>query len=61
MVLARDPLCVHCEEAGRVTPATVADHITPLDPLDPYAGDWSMENGQGLCHACHNRKTSTEK
>lgn len=40
--------------------ATVADHIEPLDPRNPYAGNWSLNNGQGLCHGCHSKKTYAE-
>lgn len=50
MVLARDPICRAC---GRV-PSTVADHVIPLHA----GGDWSLENGQGLCRACHARKSA---
>jgi len=57
MVLARCPICKMCRE----TLANVADHIVPLDPKDPAAGDWSLENGQGLCHGCHNIKTKNEQ
>ena len=60
LVLARDPACVMCLEMGHVTPATVADHVNPIDPANPAAGDWSLENGQGLCQTCHNRKTARE-
>lgn len=61
MVLARHPLCLRCQERGQVTPATVADHITPLDELPPPCGHWSLSNGQGLCHSCHNAKTAEDK
>jgi 5-methylcytosine-specific restriction protein A len=61
LVLARDPLCRVCYGSDCVRPATVADHIMPLDPNDPSAGDWSMGNGQGLCAPCHNEKTAGEK
>jgi 5-methylcytosine-specific restriction protein A len=56
MVLARCPICKMCGEAL----ATVADHIIPLDPRSPSYGDWSLENGQGLCHRCHTIKTKNE-
>jgi len=40
-----------CEARGRVTPATVVDHITP------HRGDmarfWDRENWQSLCAPCH--------
>lgn len=60
MVLARDPVCVdpygrHAER-GEVVPATVADHIVPLR----RGGEWTLENGQGLCASCHGVKCATE-
>jgi len=50
-VLARDPQCVRCGATSMV-----ADHRTPLR----QGGDWSLENGQGLCDRCHNRKRASE-
>lgn len=48
--LAREPLCRFCAAQGRITPATVADHITP------HRGDvqafWTNEL-QSLCQSCH--------
>jgi hypothetical protein len=47
-----EPLCRLCLEAGRVTPATVADH----DP--PHRGDFTaFELGplRSLCIECHAR------
>ena len=56
--LRRHPLCVMCEAQGRVTPATVVDHITP------HKGDttlfWAKDNHQALCASCHSRKTLAE-
>lgn len=53
--LAEHPLCVSCEAAGIVTPATVVDHIRP------HRGDarlfWDQRNWQSLCKVCHDRKT----
>ncbi len=57
MVLARDPICKVCDEAT----STIADHIVPLDPSRPWEGDWSLDNGQGVCQACHNAKTARER
>jgi len=59
MVLARDPVCVdpfgiHLE-AGEVALAEVVDHITPKNA----GGSDSLENLQGLCKQCHDRKTAT--
>jgi 5-methylcytosine-specific restriction protein A len=56
-VLSIEPLCVMCRQDSRVTAATVVDHITPMneggDPFD-------MNNLQGLCASCHNKKSSHE-
>lgn len=61
-VLVRHPLCQMCLKKGKTITATVADHIIPLNPRDPASGNWSVEeNGQGLCHACHNRKTANDR
>ena len=61
LVLAKDPLCVHCEEKGVIRLSVIADHIDPLDPNDPQAGDWSLENGRGLCVACHNIRHAEDR
>lgn len=53
-VLAREPLCRHCVQAGKVTPATDVDHISG-DPSDNR-----LEALQPLCHACHSRKTAAD-
>lgn len=49
--LRSHPLCRMCEARGRVTPATVVDHITP------HRGDmalfWDRGNWQSLCAPCH--------
>ena len=61
--LQAEPLCRMCAQAGRITPATVADHIIP------HRGDerlfWEGEL-QSLCDAepwrCHSsRKQKIEK
>lgn len=45
------PLCVMCEEKGKVTAAEVVDHIIP------HKGDqklfWDSNNFQSLCKSCH--------
>ena len=47
------PLCVYCQQAGRITAATVVDHI------QPHRGDkvlfWARANWQALCQPCHDR------
>ena len=49
--LALNPMCRMCEEIGKVTLATVVDHIRP------HRGDESLffdeSNWQGLCPSCH--------
>ncbi len=55
--LQKHPLCVECYKAGRLTPATVVDHIVP------HRGNqglfWDEGNWQALCKACHDRKTGS--
>lgn len=49
------PVCVRCEQQGRLTGATVVDHVVP------HKGDrdlfWDESNWQSLCAKCHNSKT----
>ena len=56
--LAKHPICVECERAGTLTPATIVDHIRP------HRGDkvlfWDEKNWQPLCKKCHDRKTRLE-
>lgn len=53
-VLAREPLCRHCRQVGKLTPATDVDHISG-DPSDN-----SLDALQPLCHECHSRKTARD-
>jgi len=52
------PLCVHCEERGRVAPAQEVDHIIA------HRGDmtlfWDTNNWASLCKPCHSRKTALQ-
>jgi 5-methylcytosine-specific restriction protein A len=50
------PLCAECAKSGRVTVATIRDHIIPL----AEGGQDVPENTQGLCVECHQRKTLAE-
>lgn len=55
--LARDlHLCQICARAGRVTPATEVDHITPK----AKGGAETLDNTQSVCAPCHRVKTATE-
>jgi len=57
-VLRGKPLCVECGKLGRLTIATVCDHIIP------HKGDMGLfydyGNLQGLCTHCHAVKTATD-
>lgn len=56
--LREHPMCVICEQSGRIVPATECDHVIP------HKGDKSkFWNGpfQGLCESCHARKSAKEK
>lgn len=56
--LARNPLCVFCEQYNRLTAAQCVDHIIP------WRGDrelfWDHDNWQSLCNSCHGRKGIAE-
>ena len=55
-LFSANPLCVECERQGRVTVATIRDHIIPL----AEGGQDTADNIQGLCEECHNKKTLAE-
>lgn len=52
VVKMRQPLCQHCRRA----PTTDIDHILPM----AAGGTNDYSNLQGLCKACHSRKTVNE-
>lgn len=52
LILHRDPVCKVCG----VAPSTAVDHVRPL----AEAGDNAMENLQGICGPCHDRKSAAE-
>lgn len=55
--LADSPLCVLCRAAGFTVGAVDVDHVVPIaDGGDP----WDRRNLQGLCKACHSRKTRAD-
>ncbi|WIA57814.1 HNH endonuclease signature motif containing protein [Sphingobium sp. WTD-1] len=56
IVLREEPLCRPCHARGRITPATIADHIKPLSE----GGSGERENYQGICKPCHDVKTAEE-
>ena len=54
-----NPLCVYCERIGRISIATVVDHIKP------HKGDeelfWDQDNWQPLCKDCHDSAKAIEE
>lgn len=44
-------LCQECLRQGKITPATEAHHIIPLEERPDLALD--VNNGEGLCRDCH--------
>jgi len=55
--ITRFPLCVQCQNEGRVKSAEVVDHKIPINK----GGDLLNENNfQSLCHVCHNKKSGRE-
>lgn len=57
ILLEADPLCAECRKKGRITIATIADHIIPLSK----GGKTELSNYQGLCRECSDRKTLTDQ
>lgn len=56
--IKNNPLCVQCLREGRVTTATVVDHI---EEIKDGGARYDINNLQSLCHACHNDKTAHER
>jgi 5-methylcytosine-specific restriction protein A len=56
--LAHQSLCVRCLEIGRVTGASIVDHIIP--PKGDQQLFWDESNWQALCKICHGYKTAKE-
>ncbi len=52
LILHRDPICAICDRQA----STDIDHIIPK----AQGGEDTEENLQGLCHACHSKKTANE-
>lgn len=56
-LLAAEPLCRPCKQAGRTTAATIADHVVPLAK---GGAPNCMENLQPICADCHLDKTNAD-
>lgn len=50
-------MCEECLRQGRLTPATVVDHVRPLKQ---GGAALDFRNLQSLCAACHGRKSIEE-
>ena len=57
LYLKAHPLCEECKRQGKLTPATVVDHIVPHRGNEHLR--WSESNWQSLCKPCHDKKTGT--
>lgn len=55
-LFTKQPLCVRCQEQGRVTIATIRDHTIPL----AEGGRDDETNQQPLCQSCSDIKTAEE-
>ena len=55
--LAEHPFCEKCRKSGRLTKATVVDHIIPIKQGGPALDE---SNLQALCAACHGEKSIRE-
>ena len=57
--LKAHPLCTYCQREGRVTLATVVDHI------EPHRGNerlfWDEGNWNALCASCHSSAKQREE
>lgn len=49
-------LCLRCKDRGRVTVATVVDHVVPL----ALGGSDEDENTRNLCDPCHVEVTAEQ-
>lgn len=60
--LKSNPLCEYCEEKGKLTPATVVDHVVDFLSGETEAEQWELfidiDNFKSSCQSCHNFKTS---
>lgn len=52
------PCCELCLKEGRTKPTFAIDHIKPRATHPELELD--IDNTQGLCESCHNRKTAKE-
>ncbi len=56
--LTLNPLCLDCQQDGRVVAAKVVDHIIPHKGDDELF--WNQDNWQPLCKSHHSKKTAKQ-
>lgn len=56
-LLRQEPLCRLCKEKGRVTVATIADHVIPIAQGGAVH---DLANMQPVCAECHQDKTNRD-
>ena len=61
-VLDEEPLCRMCLKEGKITSATMVDHIIPVKGLSKEDEElfYDIENLQPLCDSCHIKKTKID-
>lgn len=57
-LLRQEPLCRMCKAKGRITAATIADHIVPLAKGGPRH---TLDGLQPVCGPCHQDKSNADK
>ncbi len=57
--LSRHPLCVLCQAEGRLTPATVVDHIISINERPDLRLDSS--NHRAMCKRHHDQRTGRDQ
>jgi 5-methylcytosine-specific restriction protein A len=55
VVMSEEPLCRICLSKNIVELTRAVDHI---EDMSSGGSPWDRDNLQGLCYACHNRKTA---
>jgi 5-methylcytosine-specific restriction protein A len=64
--ISQNPSCEQCKKNGKLTEATMVDHINPINPTDPYnttgyGEPLDINNLQSLCRRCHSIKMGRSK
>ncbi len=57
-LLRQEPLCRLCRAKGRITPATIADHVRPIAQGGAVH---DINNLQPVCAECHVDKSNADK